>query len=593
MSSLFPFSAVVGQEDAKLALLLAALQPSLGGVLLRGDKGSAKSTLARALASLLPGDAPFVELPLGATEDRAIGSVELSSLLSGEPKVRMGLLASAHGGVLYVDEINLLADHLVDVLLDVAASGINRIERDGVSYAHPARFILVGSMNPEEGELRPQLLDRFGFCVDVHAPNDPAERSEVVRRRLAFETSAASLADFRAQDQQLQQRIAQLAPASLDDSVIQLACRVALAVGAEGLRADLMLCRGAIAHAAWQGRNVANAEDLQAVAPFVLGHRRRRSPLEPPGIDPRELEQAFHQAEPRASTDPAEQPETRDAEPPEQGSEQQKRSAPPGKAMTPPRLDVAQARSQLAGRRSQSEAEAGRFVRPARIDERTPQGASLAAVATVQAVAERRAQDPQAQVQPTDLRVAVRARKTGHLVVLCVDASGSMGAEQRMALVKGAVLGLLTDAYQRRDRIALVTFAGECAEVVLRPTASIEIAQARLRELPTGGSSPIAEGLDAALRLALGSTGDQGLSPLLVLVTDGRATGSTEALEKSLASATRIALEKIPAVVIDVEAGPTRLGLSRMLADAMGATCLPLDQLADGSLERAIRLRLS
>ena len=205
----FPFSAVVGHDDAKLALLLAAGQPLLGGVLLRGDKGSAKTTLARGLAALLGDDAPFVELPLGATEDRVIGSIDLASLLAdGTPVVRGGLLAAAHGGVLYVDEINLLADHLIDALLDVAVSGVNRIERDGVAHEHPARFVLIGSMNPEEGELRPQLLDRFGFSVDVRASDDPLERAVAVRRRLAFEADPRSLDEFRDADVELRQRLA-------------------------------------------------------------------------------------------------------------------------------------------------------------------------------------------------------------------------------------------------------------------------------------------------------------------------------------------------------------------------------------------------
>src|SRR5581483_6248145 len=178
----FPFSAVVGQDDLKLALLLAAVDPAIGGVLLRGQKGSAKSTLARALAGLL-GDAPFVELPVGATEDRVVGSIDVAAALTeGERRFQPGLLADAHGGVLYVDEVNLLPDHLVDVLLDVAASGVNRVEREGVSHQHPSRFVLIGSMNPEEGELRPQLLDRFGLAVDVAAPIDPVVRAEAVRR---------------------------------------------------------------------------------------------------------------------------------------------------------------------------------------------------------------------------------------------------------------------------------------------------------------------------------------------------------------------------------------------------------------------------
>src|SRR5215469_402607 len=193
MSDLLPFSAVVGQDEAKLALILAALDRRIGGVLLRGEKGTAKSTLARGLAALLPGSAPFVELPIGATEDRVVGSIDLTAALTGgEHRFRPGLLATADGGVLYVDEINLLPDHLVDVLLDAAASGINRVEREGISHVHPSRFLLIGSMNPEEGDLRPQLLDRFGLAVSVRTSRDPMERAAAVRRRLTFDADPAN-----------------------------------------------------------------------------------------------------------------------------------------------------------------------------------------------------------------------------------------------------------------------------------------------------------------------------------------------------------------------------------------------------------------
>ncbi|HEY4331232.1 MAG TPA: AAA family ATPase [Ilumatobacteraceae bacterium] len=580
-SAAFPFSAVVGQDEAKLALLLAAGQPLLGGVLLRGDKGSAKTTLARGLAAVLGADAPFVELPLGATEDRVIGSIDLAALLSsGEAAVRPGLLAAAHGGVLYVDEINLLADHLVDSLLDVASSGINRIERDGIAHTHPARFILIGSMNPEEGELRPQLLDRFGFAVDVRTSTDPTERAAAVRRRLEFDAGDHAVGRGAAGDAALRRRLADLRPASVPDGVIDIACRVALSVGAEGLRADVMLCRGAAAHAAWDGRTEATVDDVRAVAAFVLAHRRRRSPLEPPGIDDDEIDHAFDDAETAAGS---------------AGDEQLDEPAPPSAPPTiiPPRTVT---RARVDGRRGNADGTRGRFVRSERIEDMhasTISGASLAIPATAVAVAERRVTDPGSPVSVADLRAAVRSQRTGNLVILCVDASGSMGAEQRMAMAKGAVLGLLTDAYQRRDRIALVTFAGDSAAVVLRPTASVEIAQARLRELPTGGTSPIAEGLDAALRISGGASGDQALEPLLVVITDGRATGSADAVERSLATARRIAEARIAAVVVDAESGAARLGLGRELADAMGATHLALGALADGSLERTIRLRLS
>ncbi len=584
MSEPFPFSAVVGQDEAKLALLLAAAEAGLGGVLLRGDKGSAKTTLARGLAALLPGDAPFVELPLGATEDRVVGSLDLASLLrDGTPEVRLGLLAAAHGGVLYVDEINLLADHLVDVLLDVAVSGVNRIERDGVAHEHPARFVLVGSMNPEEGELRPQLLDRFGLCVDVAAPTDRAVRAEAVRRRLAADADPSSLAAARADDAALAARLVDGARADVPDTVIDLACAVALEVGAEGLRADLVLCRAAAAHAAWRGATEADDDDLRAVAPLVLGHRRRRSPLDPPGIPPDELDGAFDRAADDLDPSPPSDPAPGDSAPP----------APAVTAAAPPELRLPSARSDArAGRRGSAPSDRGRFVRAADPLSADAVGGSVAVAATAVATATRRAADGTASVEPSDLRRAVREQRTGTLVVLCVDASGSMGADRRIELAKGAVLGLLTDAYQRRDRVALVTFGGDGATVVLRPTASVEIARARLGEVPTGGTSPIAEGLDAALALVTGSSGDHGLDPLVVVLTDGRATGSDDAVARSQASAARLAAAGAITVVVDAETGTPRLGLAAELAAAAGGACLPLDGLVDGSLERTIRLQL-
>lgn len=599
MSEPFPFSAVVGQDEAKLGLLLAASSPGLGGVLLRGDKGSAKTTLARGLAALLPGDAPFVELPLGATEDRVVGSLDLASLLrDGSPDVRLGLLAAAHGGVLYVDEINLLADHLVDVLLDVAVSGVNRIERDGVGHEHPARFVLIGSMNPEEGELRPQLLDRFGLCVDVHASVDRAERAEAVRRRLAADAEPGSLAVYRAVDADLAARLEAGSPAPVPDDVIDLACAVALEVGAEGLRADLMLCRAAAAHAAWRGAAVADGDDLRAVAPLVLGHRRRRSPLDPPGIPPEELDEAFDLAaddlDSPSDDDDGGDGGGDDDDGRDPGRGDQAPPAPPVAGAAPPDLRPPAARADArAGRRGSGAAARGRFVRAAEPVAGAPVDAgSVAVAATAVATATRRAADGSATVEAGDLRRAVREQRTGTLVVLCVDTSGSMGADRRIELAKGAVLGLLTDAYQRRDRVALVTFGGGGATVALRPTASVEIARARLAELPTGGVSPVAEGIDAVLELVAGSSGDHGLDPLVVVLTDGRATGSDDAVARSLASAARLAAAGVATVVVDAESGTPRLGLAVELAEAAGAVCLPLAGLVDGSLERTIRLQL-
>ena len=296
----FPFSAVVGQDDVKLALLLNAIDRKIGGVVLRGEKGSAKSTLARGLSALLPGKAPFVDLPVSATEDRVVGSLDLeSALTTGEKRFHPGLLADADNGVLYIDEINLLPDHLVDVLLDVAASGVNRVERESMSESHPSRFVLIGSMNPEEGELRPQLLDRFGLAVDVLSSPDPSERVEAVQRRLAFDDDPDGFAAaWAVQDRALAERLAATTPGQVPDDLLLAISQLCVAMGCEGLRADLVISRSAAALAGWEGRAVATIEDVRRVAPLALAHRRRRSPFDDPGLEQDEIDRALDPAPP-------------------------------------------------------------------------------------------------------------------------------------------------------------------------------------------------------------------------------------------------------------------------------------------------------
>lgn len=545
--NLFPFSAVVDSEEVKLALLLVAIDPAIGGVLLRGDKGTAKSTLARGLAALLPGDAPFTELPLGATEDRVVGTLDLRAALAGEGAVlQPGLLRDAHEGVLYVDEVNLLADHLVDVLLDVAVSGVNRIEREGIAAEHPARFVLIGSMNPEEGELRPQLLDRFGLCVDVLTAIDPARRAEAVRRRLAFDADrSAFAAQWGVEDAELNERLATCRPASVPDDVVELVSRLCASVGAQGLRADLVTVRAAAALASWEGRAEATDDDVRRVAPLALAHRRRRQPFDPPSMTPDELASAWQEAK------------QRDVAPLEQEHQAGVESAPPEPFEGQRRFDDA------AGRRSTVVGRRGRLLadRPMGDD-----GGPVAVGATVRATAMARGAVPgHAPV----LRAAVREEKAGNLIVIAVDTSGSMGAARRIEAATGACLGLLVDAYQRRDRVAVVTFRGEGAEVLLRPTASVEVAKQRLASVTTGGPTPLAAGIDAALRVAMTATDDA----LLVVVSDGRATASVEGdpVEAAMAAASRVRRARIAAVVVDAEEGPTSLGLGRRLAAEMGA----------------------
>jgi magnesium chelatase subunit D len=568
-----PFSGVVGQDDAKLALLLAAAEPRLGGVLLRGQKGSAKTTLARGLARLLPGDAPFVELPLGATEDRVLGSLDLAELLAaGTPRFRPGLLAAAHGGVLYVDEINLLADHLVDALLDVAVTGVNRVEREGVSHTHPARFVLVGSMNPEEGELRPQLLDRFGLAADVVALSDVDERALVVRRQLVLDADPGAGSAFASQDDVLRADLAATHVAEVPDDVVRTASAVAVAVGAEGLRADIMLCRAAAALAGWERREHATGADLRRVAALVLAHRRRRMPFDAPGIDDEQLDDAFS--------------ETNDVPSPEQHSpDREADDADATAPLRPPALPQAKA-SERSGSRARAAQPRGRFVRDVAA---TDDSASIAAVPTAIAAAHARAVDATAPLGRGVLREAVREHRTGNLIVLLVDTSSSMGVHERIAFAKGAALGFLTEAYQRRDRVAVVAFRGERAEVVLRPTGSVEIARRRLAELPIGGTTPLADALDTALGLAESARRDD-LEPVMVLITDGRATcGGSDPVTAAFDAAQRVAAANVASLVVDSETGGARLGLAQQVARHLGAPCTPLQDLADGALRAYVR----
>ena len=595
----FPFAAVVGSDDAKLALLLHGIDPRIGGVLFRGDKGSAKSTLARGFADVVAEGAPFVELPVGATEDRVVGSIDLGAALDGQGvKVKPGLLAAADGGVLYIDEVNLLPDHLVDVLLDVAASGVNRIERDGISSSHPSRFVLVGSMNPEEGELRPQLLDRFGLAVDVVATADPADRALAVRRRLDFDLDPSGFCDrWTAALGELRAALGAGHPAALPDDLLLTISRLCATVGVEGLRGDLVICRAAAALAGLEGRAEAEEDDVRRVAAMALAHRRRRSPFEEPGIEPEEIERALSEAD----ADPPPSPEGGDGDGEGEGEGP---VAPPGPAPHVAHLSTARSvGSSAPGRRSVVQGDRGREVGDRAPEPGRPVGA-VSAGATVRAAATRTAatrtasgptatspaQPGPLRVTSDDLREPVREARAGNLIVLAVDGSGSMGAARRMEAVKGAAIGLLLDAYQRRDRVALVTFSGDSAEVVLRPTGSVEVARARLGSLPTGGRTPLAAGIECALGVATAAAAGPH-RPMLVLITDGRATsgtGGSDPLTGAQEAAAAVRHRGVEAVVVDAEDGPTRLGLAATLAEAMGARYLALPELTASSLLGAL-----
>jgi magnesium chelatase subunit D len=636
MNAPYPFSAIVGQEDLKLALLLNAVSPEVGGVLVRGEKGTAKSTAVRGLARLLPpirvisgcpyscdpgspnpecpaGPHPedaerewrpvrLVELPVGASTDRLTGTLDIErALTEGEKAFEPGLLAAAHRGILYVDEVNLLSDHLVDLLLDVAAMGTNYVEREGVSVRHPARFILVGTMNPEEGELRPQLLDRFGITVEVSGNLDAGERVEIVRRRLHYEADPAGFAaKWAVPDGELARNIEEsrerLPATRLSEETLHKIAVLCMQLGVDGLRGDLVTAKAARTLAAWEAREMVTVDDVRRAALLALSHRRRR---EDPGLDPTELEKLLPE-------DPDPDPPGGGATPPNGSGADTQGPAPEEPSETRPgsgertfsaakgfdarRLEVPEkGRGGPLGRRSRV---VGNHGHPVGDREAGETAKDVALAATLRAAApHQRARNRTGQglvLHHEDLRENVREGREGNLILFVVDASGSMAARKRMSAVKGAVLSLLTDAYQRRDKISLVSFRGEEACVLLPPTCGMDLASSRLRELPTGGRTPLAAGLEkAAELLERERLREKERRPLLILLTDGRATAGPD----PRGAAARLRRLGVASVVVDTEEGYVRLGMAGTLAEAMEARCLRLEELRADSLVGLVERR--
>jgi len=612
VTPIYPFSAIVGHDRLRLALVLCAVRPEIGGVLIRGEKGTAKSTAVRGLAAVLSAvdqDSALVELPIGATEDRVVGSLDLQRVLrDGEHAFSPGLLARAHGGVLYVDEVNLLHDHLVDVLLDAAAMGRVHIERDGVSHSHDARFVLIGTMNPEEGELRPQLLDRFGLTVDVRASRDVDVRADVIRTRLAFEADpAAFVASYAEQDADLARRIAaareSVGGVVLPDGELRRIAALCAAFDVDGMRADLVVARTAVAHAAWRGSDTVGEEDIRVAAELALPHRRRRDPFDDPGLDPQQLDDAMAQTQQQPDDDgPDPEPEppngggasqTDSEQPAPQGNSAPKSrpSAAPSGVFRTRTLVVPGVGEGAPGRRSRARNRTGTTVSSTTEPE---EGHGVHIFATLLAAARRQQRPGRPSPGPDDVRRAIREGREGNLVIFVVDASGSMAARDRMAAVSGAAVSLLRDAYQRRDKVAVITFRAQQASVLLPPTSSIHIAGRRLARFDTGGKTPLAQGLLAARDVVVREKArDRARRSLVVVLTDGRATGGPDPLGRTRVAAARLVAEGAAAVVVDCETSYVRLGLAEELAMQLGAPSVRLAQLRADALTQIVRTQSS
>jgi magnesium chelatase subunit D len=553
----YPFSAIVGQDEMKLALLLAAVDWHIS-VVLRGEKGSAKTTAARGLAALLPAPSPFINLPIGATEDRLLGGLHLERTLKGDPALKPGLLSEAHGGVLYVDEINLLPAHLGDALLDAASSGINVVEREGLSASHAAEFVLLGSMNPEEGTLRPQLLDRFALAVDVRATLDVGMRQTVVERRLAYEQGPERFhSEWLSMEEQLREQVSKARKsyagiACSKEILAQISASVC-EIGVRSLRADLAAVRAAIAYAALTGDELVRPEHVAAVLPLVLAHR----------ADNRGRPPVSHSQPPPPRPDDGSQ-----SEKPHNESQSGTRDG-LARIFAPKEVEFFTPRPSFedASARGTSASTPASQPGPVTGVRRTETPTELDLRATLNhAVVETGSMQPRV----ADFHERVRTPTSGTRYLFLIDSSGSHAAHERMRLVKGAALNLLTRSFKNGDEVAIIVFRGASAQVLLEPSRSLHEARTTLEYLPTGGRTPLAEALNLAKAYLTPAT-------VLILLTDGRANvplGTGDPWEEALDVASQI---KTRALVIDTENSTERLGRPLKLAEALAAEYVRLE----------------
>mmetsp|Transcript_40653 Transcript_40653/g.85390 ORF Transcript_40653/g.85390 Transcript_40653/m.85390 type:complete len:681 (-) Transcript_40653:230-2272(-) len=669
----YPFSAVIGQEDLKLCLLLCAIDPSIGGVLIKGEKGTAKSTAARGIARLMPKievgcdmktgiidaynrsprhsgavgaesssdrhaednddkeedtlhdgtkhiETPFVDFPIGATEDRVVGSIDFSETLKqgGKPVFSPGLLAASNRGVLYIDEVNLLPAHLVDIILDSAAMGINTVQREGITMTHPAKFMPIGTMNPEEGNLRPQLLDRFGLMVEVSAPKDAKLRSEVVRQRIAFEMDEGAFAErWKESETDLAERILaakdRLPEVVLTDDLLLLISQICTDFQVGTLRADITLYKAARALAAWNGRVQVDADDIRQAAKWVLAHRLCQQPFESqqqqPDID-RLLDERKDENDQNKDgdqdsenwDDPGKEGGTCDqteGDENEGGSGDQMQTFTASKPGQIKQIKLSNLQSQNTstntGKRNSAMGSKKKAQYTRSIQTDAPVGIALDA--TLRAAASNGlSKCGQPVIRPENWRKKLYKSTTDTVILFVVDSSGSMSARKRMEAVKGAVLLLLTDAYQQRDRVGVISFRGVKAEILLEPTRSIDLASKQLQRLPTGGRTPLAHALslthDTVQRLKRNQP-DQGV--LVIVLSDGKGnvplpnSQGCDPWSQTEHAASKLEALSIPTLMLDTDAGHVRVGRGKELAEILNAEYMLLDELSSDGLFHTIK----
>ncbi|WP_315437149.1 VWA domain-containing protein [uncultured Selenomonas sp.] len=611
----FPLTAIVGQESVKRALMAALVNPRAGGLLISGTRGTAKSVLVRAAAPFTQ-TGRIAELPLGASEDMVFGTINVETALQhGARRVRHGILHRARNTVLYMDEVNLLREDLLAAVLRCAADGLLRLERDGLSCAEAVSYTPIGTMDPAEGTLRPALLDSFGMFAAMDEEQDAALRREVVARVLAYERDPrAFCASYAAQEAALLEQIRnarnRLPAVESPSAILHFAAACVLRARCAGNHAEIYLIEAARALAALAGRDYVLPADVEEAASFVLVHRMSRPREEeqpraphPPSYENRESDDLPDVPAPSSSEDGsgAEASETQQEGEDAGASSEEMPSADDERVAAP--LENVMARFSLlhmklreqggkSGRRDivRTRTAGGRCLRT-----ELPHGNArpdLALAATLRAAAphQRRRRGTQAVViHAEDVRVWVRAQRSAANILFLVDASGSMGARERMRTVKGAILALLQEAYQKRDRVGLIAFRRDCAETLLPMTRSVELAEKQLRDLPTGGRTPLAEGLAHAWKTVRELEHRGAEKTVLILITDGRtnvARDGDDGVQSALCAAEEIAGTDALTLVLDTERAVPRVGIAPEIARRMRARYYTLEQLtAEGVLE--------
>lgn len=626
----FPFVAVEGQEKIKKALLLNLINEKIGGVLINGEKGTAKSTLVRGLDKILVGK-KIINLPLNVTEDNLVGTLDIEKTIkNGKKFFQDGILKKAHENILYIDEINLLSDSIISTILEVSSREKNYIERDGLTLSHPSKFILIGTMNPEEGDLRPQLLDKFGLYVNAIASNSVLERVNIIKKRLDYENNPLNfLEKYQEEEEQLKEKISfakeKIEKIKVSEQIINLAIKFVEEANCLGNRAEIILIETAKAIAAFDKRDYLNIDDLKEAATFVLPHRTNpRNEIKNPSLKKEENKKDSDDKSPNNTEFQKNDNTKKNDEEKEQDFENEslnnsleekeiknQNETIENESFIEENFDIDETfkikniflnekkdryNRKGIGKRNKTNSNnlQGRYIKSI-----IPKGRikDFALDASIRVAVLHQKKEPNTRlainIKKEDIRIKLREKRTGVIILFVVDASGSMGVNKRMEAVKGAILSLLKDAYEKRDKVGMISFRRDKAELLLPITRSVDLAEKKLKKLTTGGKTPLSEGIKKAFIIAKNEIKkDKKALPIIIFLSDGKANFSfyqNDPIKESLNQAEKIKSNKIKSIIIDTEEGFIKLELAKTLSEVMGADYYKLDDIKSDDLIQIVK----